>query len=161
MLYAYTFDIEGPTAAGVGAYGTPAGGNISVAVLGERERVAPSAVDALKMGSYVLPNEVQFQWAAAQDDPTGSSIYSYVVYRDGQYRGWTRSPVFVDASVAPGTTYSYVFYAIDFHQNWSAPATLQVSTPPAAPSIPAASAYAPPAPTGAPWASKLICSPAT
>ena len=97
----------------------------------------------------------------AQDDPTGSSIYSYVVYRDGQYRGWTRSPVFVDASVAPGTTYSYVFYAIDFHQNWSAPATLQVSTPPAGAVDPRRWAYAPPAPTGAQSASRSICSPAT
>ena len=125
-------DGEVPTGRpGVGAYGTPAGGNVSALFLGLREGVAPGAVDASKIGSYVLPNEVQFQWAGAQDDPRGSGLHSYVIYRDGQYAGWTRGAVFVDATVAPGATYNYAFYTLDFHRNALGPTMVQVSTPPA------------------------------
>jgi hypothetical protein len=98
--------------------------------LGQKDSVAPRAVDAAKIGSYVLPNEVQFQWAGVQDDPSGG-VYAYHVYRDGQPVGRVRTPEFVDATVAPGATYSYTFYAVDFHQNTSAPTAVQVTTPPA------------------------------
>jgi hypothetical protein len=61
---------------------------------------------------------------------TGTGVYGYQVYRNGQYFLQTELGGFTDPAPLAGTN-TYRIWAVDFHNNYSAPFDLSVNTPPA------------------------------
>jgi hypothetical protein len=72
---------------------------------------------------------VDLQWQPSADDPAGTGIGGYRIYRNGALVGTTQSTTFSDGGVSPGTNYSYAIHAFDRHMNLSPPATVEVRTP--------------------------------
>lgn len=60
----------------------------------------------------VGPAEVVFSWDPALDD---RGVGSYLIYRNGNYFDWVDGALssYTDATVAPGTTYTYQVRAVD------------------------------------------------
>jgi hypothetical protein len=65
----------------------PAGNVISMAEIGSIAHIAPNAIDTTTIATSVLPNEVQMQWKAATEAPSGSGALLYQVLRNGSYEG--------------------------------------------------------------------------
>ncbi|MEK7407925.1 MAG: hypothetical protein AAB225_22875, partial [Acidobacteriota bacterium] len=116
---------------GVGAYSTPAGNSIALVELGPADRVAPSGPNPQSFGASVFPNKVDLQWQGSVDDANGIGFFVFSVVRDGAWLMCTRTPELSDPTVSPSTTYTYTIYAVDYHWNHSAAATITVTTPPA------------------------------
>jgi RHS repeat-associated protein len=117
-------------APGVGVAYAPSGNSISKAELGPRDRIAPTAVNAQLVSVSAMPSQVDFQFQGVLDDPNGTGISNYALYRNGTWISDSRTPDFTDASVSAGTSYSYQIVAADFHTNTSS-TTIAVTTPPA------------------------------
>jgi len=115
--------------AGIGVYNTPSGNSVENVSLGPLDRVAPSAVTAQSIATYVLPNRVEMQWQGVVDDANGIGLWNYQVYRNQVYIGQTFTPDFDDDAVTPGTQYSYMIKAVDAHQNVSATTVFGAVTP--------------------------------
>jgi RHS repeat-associated protein len=112
---------------GVGAYGTPSGAAITQAALIPMDRIAPAAVQ--NVASSVSPNRVDLQWQGAVDDPNGSGIWCYLVWRNGAWLATAIRPEWTDETVAPSTTYTYSISAVDLAYNYVSPTTVTVVTP--------------------------------
>ena len=112
---------------GVGAYGTPNGAAITQAALMPMDRIAPATVQ--NVTTSVSPNRVDLQWQGAVDDPSGSGLWCYWVWRNGAPITATTAPEFTDETVAPSTTYTYAIYTLDRANNYGSPATVTVVTP--------------------------------
>jgi hypothetical protein len=92
----------------------------------------PNAIDTTTIATSVLPNEVQMQWKAATEAPSGSGALLYQVLRNGSYEGnYDANPGFTDPGVSPAITYTYTIYSFDYQFNVSPAATVSVKTPPA------------------------------
>lgn len=121
---------------GIGARDTPDGNGVSEVDLGPWDRIAPGTPVNLQGGSQGLtafPDHIDMQWPGVVDDANGTGVWAYQIYRDGNYvtNQLASVPGFVDATVSPGTTYSYTIYALDYHLNYSPPASFSITTPPA------------------------------
>ena len=115
---------------GVGVRNTTSN-TISLAQVGPRDTIAPSAVPLTQISSSVSWNTVEMQWQGAADDTHGIGIWGYQMFRGGTYIGLKRNPTFVDDTLSPNSTYAYSFYAVDWHGNASAVTTpISVVTPP-------------------------------
>ncbi|MCI0718594.1 MAG: hypothetical protein L0338_06410, partial [Acidobacteria bacterium] len=116
---------------GVGAYDA----NYTATVeLGPLDRVAPPQV---QLQYSAFPQTVNLQWTGHTDDPNGTGVWLYDVFRNP----WTSSQVylgrfgpqvqqFTDSTVNPATTYTYAVFALDYHYNWSGATPITVTTPP-------------------------------
>ena len=153
---------------GVGASASnPTDGNVmSSASLGYQDTVAPYPVASSSITYSAYYNSVNLQWGATTDNPGGTGVYDYSVYRNGQLLGSTQSLSYSDTSVLPGTQYTYTIAATDYHFN-SAGTNVTVTTPGfppirrTHPPLPPAAAPAcvPRELTGAPAAKISTCSP--
>ncbi|MGJ4728223.1 glycosyl hydrolase family 18 protein [Luteimonas sp. SDU101] len=75
------------------------------------------------------PRSIQLAWTASTDNPGGSGLAGYDVYRNGSLVGSPTSNGFTDTALVPGTQYRYSVRARDAAGNASAQgAELAVST---------------------------------
>jgi chitodextrinase len=106
-----------------GLTSAPAG---PVVIGGPPDTTPPSTPTGLAATS-VQANQVSLSWTASTDNGT---VTSYRVFRGGTLVGTSTTTTFVDATVAPGTTYSYAVSAVDQSNNESGrSAALSVTTP--------------------------------
>lgn len=108
---------------GVGVQSTS--GSIRSTSIGSLDQTAPGAPSQLRFSA--TSSSVDFQWRGAED--TGSGVLRYQVWRDGVYRGEIPTEAWTDATVAPATTYTYQFKAVDYHYNVGTAASVTVTTP--------------------------------
>ena len=116
---------------GVGASASdPTDGNLMASVsLGYQDTVAPTPVAASSINYSAYYNSVDLQWGATTDDPNGTGLYDYSIYRNGQLLGSTQSLSYSDtAGVLPSTPYTYSIVASDYHFN-AATTSVSVRTP--------------------------------
>jgi hypothetical protein len=121
-------------APGVSVSYAPAGNTVSLAQLGALDTVNPNAVNAATVGVSALPNEVDLQWQGVTDDPNGTGVWLYHIFRQDannpmQWLASSYTPSFSDPTVVPGTTYTYLLQPVDFHWN-GANTIVTVVTPP-------------------------------
>ncbi len=115
---------------GVGVRGVLSGNGISRVDLGPWETVAPTPVNAQRISTSSFPTRLDVHSAGTVDDPNGTGIAFYQLWRDGAVMGTYATPNCSDSSLSPATTYSYYLVAYDQHLNRSfTPFT--VVTPPA------------------------------
>jgi len=98
--------------------------------LGPYDNVAPNPLTTQTLGTSVFPTRVDMQWQAVLDNPTGTGIAYYEVFRNGALIGETTVPIYQDSAVAASTAYSYTISAVDFHWN-STSMAFNITTPPA------------------------------
>ncbi len=115
---------------GIGGYSQPSGSGFVSVSLGHRDVLGPNQIPVTSIASSVFPTSVSLRWQGMADDPHGIGVWDYNIYRNGTYIDSTATPEFVDTTVVASTTYSYTVYALDFHQNYSAATTFNISTPP-------------------------------
>ncbi|MGC9969496.1 MAG: hypothetical protein ABSE56_02780 [Bryobacteraceae bacterium] len=117
---------------GVGAWGTPSGNSIARVDLGPLDRTAPSPVNTASVAISALPNRVDVQWDPPADGANGVGVPYYYVYRNGSYLTAISGAELTDATVSPGTSYTYALYPMDYHLNVEPTgASVSVTTPPA------------------------------
>jgi RHS repeat-associated protein len=116
---------------GFGVRSTPIGNLIVEGDIGHQDTVAPNAPNTAQLALDVTPNRVQLQWPGVADDPNGTGVSMYGVYRNGSWIAYVTYPEFEDDSVAAGATYTYQLVAFDFHQNYTWSSSFSVTTPPA------------------------------
>jgi RHS repeat-associated protein len=118
-------------ASGIGFAG-PGGGalvHIGQARLYPIDRVAPSAIPASSVQTYVQSTEVDIRSGGSMDDENGVGLYQYEWYRDGQLIGATFNPEYVDLTVSAGSTHTYGVTALDYDGNASSTTSFAVVTP--------------------------------
>jgi len=76
----------------------------------------PAGLDAVDRG----PRSIQLAWTAATDNPGGSGLAGYDVYRNGSLVSSPTSNGFTDTALAPSTQYRYRVRARDAAGNASA-----------------------------------------
>ena len=116
---------------GVGANAAdPTDGNLMSSVsLGNQDTVAPYPVASSSITDSAYYNSVALQWGATTDNPGGTGVYDYSVYRNGQLLGTTQSLSYSDTSgIVPNTSYTYTITATDYHLN-SAGTNVTIKTP--------------------------------
>lgn len=88
----------------------------------------PAAVSAQALD----PNRVQLRWNPSSDNPGGSGLTGYDLYRDDRLVASPTTPSYLDSGLAPDTAYRYAVRARDVAGNASARSTpVGVRTPPA------------------------------
>lgn len=88
--------------------------------------VAPSPPGPL-VATIVSPTRVDLDWEPAHDDV---GVAGYEIRRDGEIAGDETAPPAALRGLLPGTSYAVSVSAYDAEGNRSAPAELQVTTPP-------------------------------
>ena len=116
---------------GVGARGLAAGGYFTLVELGPADRTAPSSVVSSSVRSAIFDTRVDLAWQGAADDTNGSGIAYYQVNRGGPVLSSTPVENIADTTATAASPYAYVIYAFDFHGNYSAGTTVNVTTAPA------------------------------
>jgi acid phosphatase type 7 len=87
----------------------------------------PPSAPANLTANAPTSSRVDLNWNAAIDDV---GVTGYEIYRDGALLGTTAATSYVDATVSPGTTYSYQVRALDAAGNRSAFSDASATTPP-------------------------------
>jgi len=84
----------------------------------------PSGVTADAAGA----GSASLSWNPSNDD---SGLKSYLIYRNGSYRGWTSgdTTTFSDEGLAPGVTFDYAVRAVDVADNRSDKSQVVTITP--------------------------------
>jgi len=85
---------------GVGVRGVPAGNGISRVDLGPFDSTPPTAVNAQLISTTPFPNRVDIHSAGTVDDPNGTGIAFYQLFRSGAYVGSFPTPNCTDAGVS-------------------------------------------------------------
>jgi RHS repeat-associated protein len=116
---------------GVGARLLAAGSYFTSVELGAADRTAPSSVVSSSVRSAIFDTRVDLAWQGAADDTNGSGIAYYQVNRGGPVLSNTPVENIADTTVTASQAYVYVIYAFDFHGNYSAGTTVNVTTAPA------------------------------
>ena len=116
---------------GVGVRGSPVN-SIARADLGKLDEVAPAAVSSSHIGTSSFPNRVDIQWQGTVDNIGGIGLGFYEMWKNG---GWiaglsNAETEFSDATLVPGTAYTYQIKACDYHLNCVL-TPFSVTTPPA------------------------------
>jgi len=102
--------------------------------LGPLDSAPPNAINPATVGVSAFPNRIELQWQGVPDDPNGTGILWYQVYRHDsahptdQLITWSPTPSLSDPNVVPGTTYTYSLQPVDFHWN-PTNTTITVNTP--------------------------------
>jgi len=124
--------------AGYGGYSLPSGSVFTNAFsakgaikLGHHDTVAPQNIVPTSIATSLLPQSASMKWQGVSDDSAGIGVYQYTVSRSGMATATVAGPEFTDATVQPGTTYTYSVQAMDFHGNTGTASTITVTTPPA------------------------------
>jgi hypothetical protein len=116
---------------GIGGYNLPSSGSsINGVNLGPADRIAPGTPSSTTISTSVLPTQLTVKFAGVSDDPNGTGVSGYLLYRDGSWVASSRIPEFTDNTVSAGTSHSYTIYAADFRDNLSGAASFSVTTPP-------------------------------
>ncbi|HYL35376.1 MAG TPA: hypothetical protein VEV17_05650, partial [Bryobacteraceae bacterium] len=119
---------------GVGVSGAPSGNGISTIDIGHLDTIAPNALNVQQVGTSSFPTRVDIQFPGDVDDPNGTGVAYYQFWRctgtscSPNWLDLTTTPQFTDTTVSPGTTYTYLLQAQDFHYN-STTITITVATP--------------------------------
>jgi RHS repeat-associated protein len=98
--------------------------------IGHLDAVAPNPLNAQLIGTSSFPTRVDIQFPGDIDDPIGTGVAFYQLWRNGTYVAFSPTPEFSDTAVSPGTTYTYEIQAVDYHYN-TASVYITVTTPPA------------------------------
>ena len=100
--------------------------------------VTPPSVPSGLAASAPSSNLVNLSWSASTDNPGGSGVAGYIIYRRGAQIGTSTSTSYADSTVLGTTSYSYTVAAKDAAGNISAQSTaVSVTTPDTiAPSVP-------------------------
>ena len=114
---------------GIGGRSMPNGNAVSMVELGPHDAIAPSPVNANTFTPWITPGMVHVEWQGAVDDPNGTGVAYYWIARVGGPIFWGPAASFSDATVQPGTTYTYQISAVDYHWNASPLTNLVVTTP--------------------------------
>ncbi len=85
----------------------------------DKDSIAPS-VPAKLVAVARTAHSIQLNWAAAADNPGGSGIAGYDVYRDGTLIASPLASQYLDTGLVPETAYRYVVRARDKAGNASA-----------------------------------------
>ena len=85
----------------------------------DNDSTAPSIPDGLSVQART-PTSIALRWNAASDNPGGSGIAAYDLYRDGTQIASTASSQHADTALTPATTYRYAVRARDKAGNASA-----------------------------------------
>jgi hypothetical protein len=93
----------------------------------------PPTAPTISPTPIVSSTSVTLSWSASTDNPGGSGVAGYRVYRDGKLVGSPAGTSFTDATAAPSKTYNYTVTAFDASWNASAASTPLTVTTPAAP----------------------------
>lgn len=109
-------------------YGCCTGVAVTNVDFGIADTIAPNAVPSSSISKSAYINHVDLSWPATTDDPNGTGVYGYEVWRNGYFLGSTTGLTFSDPTVNPSTTYSYTLRAVDYH-GWYADTTFNVTTP--------------------------------
>ncbi|MBI4910107.1 MAG: hypothetical protein HY820_41200 [Acidobacteria bacterium] len=115
---------------GFGGYGFVGYNGVIQCQLGPLDRNAPSTPSGTSAYTTALANTVDIQWGGVADDANGVGVYSYQVFRDGNYLAEVYGTGFSDTTVAASSSYSYLIKAVDRHNNVSPGLTLAVTTAP-------------------------------
>ncbi len=94
-----------------GASTTSATVNVTVTAP-DKDSTAPSIPDGLRVEAR-SPTSIALRWNAASDNPGGSGIAAYDLYRDGTQVASTASSQHADTALTPATTYRYAVRARD------------------------------------------------
>ncbi len=105
--------------------------------LGPLDTAPPSPVARATIRTSSAPSCLDLAWQPPPDDPNGSGVQRYHVWRgttpnDLIQIAVTYSAGMADCGVSPGTSYTYRLEAIDYHNNPSPPTDFPVATPDAA-----------------------------
>ena len=135
---------------------TETGNGIARVELGPGDGVAPYAVDRYQVTHTYTGGCLYLDWAAVADNPDGTGVRFYYVFRNGQEFGWAYTSNVTDCAVSAGQTYTYGIAALDFHANRATQTDVAVTAGPGPPPNPPH--YVPPDPvrvgvrsTGAYW----------
>jgi hypothetical protein len=115
---------------GLGVIAPPSACYISTIDIGHLDTVAPNPLNAQQIGTSSFPTRVDIQFPGDIDDPIGTGVAFYQLWRNGTYVAFSPTPEFSDTAVSPGTTYTYEVQAADYHYN-TASVFINVTTPPA------------------------------
>ncbi|TDB28610.1 chitinase [Stenotrophomonas sp. ATCM1_4] len=95
----------------------------------DRDTTAPT-VPAAMSAQALDPNRVQLRWNPSSDNPGGSGLADYDLYRDDRLVASPSTPSYLDSGLAPDTAYRYAVRARDVAGNASARSTpVGVRTP--------------------------------
>ncbi|WP_449465811.1 glycosyl hydrolase family 18 protein [Stenotrophomonas humi] len=99
------------------------------AVTENKDTTAPSVPTGLHVTAQTT-HTLQLAWNAASDNPGGSGVVGYDLYRDGALVASPSVTRHLDGGLRPGTTYAYTVRARDKAGNASVrSATLRIATP--------------------------------
>ncbi len=113
---------------GYGGYNVPSGSGFAGTKVGHFDVVQPDSVT--RVATTLLPNSVSLKWPGVNDDPVGTGLYEYLVFRNGTYLGAIPYPGYEDPTAQPSTAYNYNLMAQDYHGTNSNPGTsFTVTTP--------------------------------
>lgn len=94
---------------GVGVRSAPPGNGIAQVEVYPADVTSPPQPNTPAVSAF--DNKVEMQWPGLNDDPSGSGLYLYQVYRleGGTWvqKASLRRPGWVDLDVQPSTTYQY------------------------------------------------------
>lgn len=113
----YTYTVTATDAAGnVG----PASSGANVTTPADPPDTTPPSVPIGLHSTAVSTSSVSLAWTASADDPGGSGVGGYYVYRNGTEAGHTTGTSYTDTGLSPSTKYSYTVAAEDNAGNESA-----------------------------------------
>ena len=110
--------------------GISSGGSIANLQLGPADYVVPPAIGPSNVSFTASPHSVDLWWPIGADDPNGIGLANYVVYANGNWLASPAIPNWVDDTETPGAVVTYALYAVDQHDNYSPPTTINVTVPP-------------------------------
>jgi chitinase len=102
----------------LGATTTSAGVSVTITQV-INDTTPPSVPTGLATGSPTNTT-IRLTWNASTDNPGGSGVAGYDVYRNGGIVGSPNGTTYTDSGLAPSTTYSYTVRARDVATNASA-----------------------------------------
>ena len=115
---------------GVGVRNAAAANGIASVNLGPLDRTPPQPFQA-PITSSAFPTRIDMEWTGVADNPNGIGTGFYDIVRNSVaitllQPKWS---TFSDSDLSAGTTYTYTFYAYDYHLN-SVTTTFTAATPP-------------------------------
>jgi hypothetical protein len=89
--------------------------------LGPGDGVGPYAVDPYQITSTYTGGCLNINWVPAADNPDGIGVGFYHIFRNDTWVGSPKNTSLSDCGVTAGQSYTYRFYTVDQHVNFSAP----------------------------------------
>jgi len=95
--------------------------------LGPGDSIGPYAVDPYQVTSTYTGGCLNINWAPAADDADGIGVGFYHIFRNDTWVGSPKTTTLSDCGVTAGQSYTYRFYVVDQHVNFSAPTDVTLS----------------------------------